>query len=221
MRRAVSILCRTGLLAAGQAAIMAGMPVSAQQAKTHLPRVLIIGDSITMGHGAHLAQMFKGAAEISARNAFTSLDGASNLVSRLGDGKWDVIIFNHGLHDMKLVPDGQGQTRRQVPLPEYESIMEGLVQKLKATGAAVMFANTTPVPDGTFSRLPEDPPLYNAAAKRVMDKNNIEIIDLYGFALPQLEQIQIPKNVHFTNDGSKILADCVADQIRKALQRRK
>lgn len=115
MRHPGFIACRTWLLAAAMATVVAARHLWAQQAKTHLPSVLIIGDSTTMGYSVHLAPMLKGEIQMSARNAFTVSDGISNLVSRLGDGKWDVIVFNHGLHDMKLVPDGEGQTRRQVP----------------------------------------------------------------------------------------------------------
>lgn len=211
------LLLNTAAMAAVLATIIAAQPVSAQQARMPLPRALIIGDSITMGYSVCLPPLLKGKVEFSACNAFTSADGASNLVARLGDAKWDGIVFNHGLHDMKLVPDGQGQTRQQVPLPEYESIMDELVRRMKETGARVMFVTTTPVPDGTFSRLPEDVPLYNAAARRVMEKNNVEIIELYGFAVPQLEKIQLRNNVHFTNDGSKILAEYVAERIMKLL----
>ena len=57
---------------------------------------------------------------------------------------------------------------------------------------------------------------YNAAAKKVADEHGLAIDDLYSFALPQLEKIQIPNNVHFTADGSRVLAKQVAESIDKA-----
>ncbi len=41
--------------------------------------------------------------------------------------------------------------------------------------------------------------------------------DLYAFALPKIKEIQIPDNVHFTESGSKFLAQQVARSILAAL----
>jgi len=53
-----------------------------------------------------------------------------------------------------------------------------------------------------------------------MKAHGIAVDDLYGFALPRLEKIQRPKNVHFTPEGSKALAEQVASHILKALEKR-
>ena len=56
--------------------------------------------------------------------------------------------------------------------------------------------------------------------KGVMEKNGIEIDDLYSFALPRLKTIQRPANVHFTKEGFAELAEKVAESIRKILGKR-
>ena len=53
-----------------------------------------------------------------------------------------------------------------------------------------------------------------------MDENGIRIDDLYTFALPRLGEIQRPANVHFTPQGSKVLAEQVAGSMLDALGRR-
>ncbi|MBT3286613.1 MAG: SGNH/GDSL hydrolase family protein [Victivallales bacterium] len=58
---------------------------------------------------------------------------------------------------------------------------------------------------------------YNEVAAKVMTENEIQINDLYAFALPKLKELQRPANVHFTPEGSKALAKQVADVIGKAL----
>lgn len=85
-----------------------------------------------------------------------------------------------------------------------------------------MFATTTPVPDGEMQpyRDVDDPEIYNDVAHRVMAEHGIPIDDLYAFALPQLDQIQEPANVHFTKAGSRALADRVIARVRAALARR-
>ena len=79
----------------------------------------------------------------------------------------------------------------------------------------------TPVPENTSPpRKPGDVIAYNTAARKIMDENGIRIDDLYTFALPRLGEIQRPANVHFTPQGSKVLADQVAGSILDALGRR-
>jgi acyl-CoA thioesterase-1 len=91
------------------------------------------------------------------------------------------------------------------------------VKRLKATGAKLVWASTTPVPEGAEGRVPEDVPKYNEAAKRVMEENGIPNNDLYVFALPRLKELQQPNNVHFKEEGSRALAEQVAASILAAL----
>jgi lysophospholipase L1-like esterase len=51
-----------------------------------------------------------------------------------------------------------------------------------------------------------------------MDKQGIPVVDLYSFALPKLDEIQLPRNVHFTDEGYAVLAQPVADAILEALR---
>ncbi|MEY5011727.1 MAG: hypothetical protein RLZZ253_2866, partial [Verrucomicrobiota bacterium] len=44
--------------------------------------------------------------------------------------------------------------------------------------------------------------------------------DLFGFCNPQLEKLQIPKNVHFTQAGSEALAGEVARVLLEELPRK-
>jgi lysophospholipase L1-like esterase len=183
-----------------------------------LPRVLIIGDSISMGYTIPVRKLLAGKANvhrIPENAAFTGF-GLKQIDSWLKDGNWDVIHFNFGLHDIKRMEDG----KQQVGLADYESNLRALVQRLKKTGAKLIFATTTPVPEGKVSptRIPADVPEYNAAALRVMKENDIPVTDLYSFALPQLSAIQRPVNVHFVDAGYQTLAQEVARSISAALR---
>ena len=65
-----------------------------------------------------------------------------------------------------------------------------------------------------------DVPRYNEAAARVMaSAGGVAVDDLYAFALPVLQEIQRPKNVHFTPEGSAQLAEKVAAAILESLSR--
>ena len=128
-----------------------------------------------------------------------------------------MIHFNWGLHDLKKI-----QGKHQVPIEGYEKNLGRLAARLKKTGAKLVWCSTTPVPEKCSPpRTNEDVVAYNAVATKIMEENGIAIDDLYGFALPQLEKIQRPANVHFTPEGSKVLARQVAASILKALAKPK
>jgi acyl-CoA thioesterase-1 len=182
-----------------------------------LPRVLLIGDSISIGYTVAVRDLLKGKANLHRIpvNGGPTLTGLKELSKWLGTGKWDVIHFNWGLHDLKFMDDG----KQQVPLADYGKNLRELVKQLKATGAKLIWCATTPVPDAELKppRKNSDVLAYNAAAKKIMTENSIAIDDLYAFALPQLTAIQRPANVHFSEDGSKVLARQVAASIEAAL----
>ncbi|HYM13309.1 MAG TPA: SGNH/GDSL hydrolase family protein [Bryobacterales bacterium] len=202
-------------LAAGGAAALPGAP----QDDPGLPRVLLIGDSISMGYTEPVRRLLRGKASVSRIpvNGGPTTNGIQNLASWLAGGRWDVIHFNWGLHDLKVDADG----KRQVPIEQYEANLRELVKQLQATGAKLIWASTTPVPPGKQNpmRLASDVPIYNAVAKKIMQANGIPINDLYAFALPRAGVIQRPSNVHFTDAGYEELAGQVAAAILKALRR--
>ena len=181
-----------------------------------LPRVLLIGDSISIGYTAPTRKLLEGKANVHRipENAGPTSNGVAKINKWLGDGKWDVIHFNWGLHDIKLDAGS-----RQVPIDQYEKNLRELVKTLKATNARLIWASTTPVPEGKLNppRKSSDVEAYNAVAKRIMDENGVAVNDLYAFALPRLKEIQRPVNVHFTEAGSEVLARQVAAAIEKAL----
>jgi len=181
-----------------------------------LPRVLLIGDSISMGYTLPVRELLKGKANVHRipTNGGPTLRGLESLKRWLGDGKWDVIHFNWGLHDLRLDDAG----KYQVPLDEYAKNLKELVKQLKATGAKLIWCSTTPVPEKcTPPRKNADVIAYNAAAKKIMDENGIALDDLYAFALPKIKELQLPDNVHFSPEGSAELAKAVVASLQPAL----
>ncbi|MBK5295304.1 MAG: VCBS repeat-containing protein [Acidobacteriia bacterium] len=183
-----------------------------------LPRVLLIGDSISIGYTLGVRKDLNGAANVHRipENAADTRNGLAKIDAWLGASKWDLIHFNWGLHDLKVTAEGG----HQVPLETYEQNLTALVDRLGKTGATLIWANTTPVPQGKLNppRHPEDVAIFNAAAARVMQKAGIATNDLYEFALPRLEAIQLPANVHYTPAGYTALAHRVAQTIRQQLE---
>jgi len=191
-----------------------------------LPRVLIIGDSISIGYTLPLRAALKGVANVHRPpvNCAHTWTGLKNIDEWLGDGKWDLIHFNWGLHDLKYVNE-KGQRAlppkgKQVStLAEYEANLEKLVQRLEKTGAKLIWRPTTPVPEGADGRYPADLPKYNKAAMRVIDHHGLEVDDMNAFiAAKKIPHVK-PDDVHFTADASAQLAENSARVIRGALMR--
>jgi len=192
-----------------------------------LPRVLLLGDSISIGYTVPVRDLLKGKANVhrARQNCGPTTRGLESLDAWLGEKKWDVIHFNFGLHDLKYINEKGGlvavdEGRQQVPIDAYRKNLEQIVARLKKTGAALIWCATTPVPEGAKGRVVGDAVRYNAAAAEVMAKHKIPTNDLYAFAKPRLAKIQRPANVHFSPEGSKALAEQVARHVLAALAKR-
>jgi acyl-CoA thioesterase-1 len=195
-----------------------------------LPRVLIIGDSISMGYTLPVRELLQGVANVQRipQNGGDTGAGLENLDRWLETGspsgqpaKWDVIHFNWGLHDLKHWKDGKMDIAGpQVSTVEvYEKHLRELVARLQKTGAKLIWCSTTPVPEGSAGRVEGDEAAYNAAAKRIMDEAGIPIDDLAAFVSSRVTELQIPHNVHFTPAGYQALAKQVAESIRGQLKK--
>ena len=197
-----------------------------------LPRVMIIGDSISVGYTDGVREELAGKANVYRvpGNAGPSSSGVQHVDEWIafGNGHWDVVHFNFGLHDLKLGTGGKDNRPypsadgHQVPLDEYERNLRQIVAKLKRTGAKLIWCSTTPIPLGKLDPLrhPGDEVTYNQIARKVMIENDVLIDDLYAVAIARMPGIQIPTNVHFTKDGSAALARHVASSIKAALPNR-
>jgi len=184
-----------------------------------LPRVLLIGDSVSMGYTIPTRELLAGKANlhrIPANGGATKI-GLAKLEMWLGDGPWNVIHFNFGLHDAKLLPEGINHA----PLDVYQANLEKLVTRLKATGAKLIWATTTPVPNGgylspirRFGNIDD----YNRVALEVMAAHEVAIDDLNGAIAPYMGSLGREKDVHFSEAGYEFLGKHVAQAIEAALQ---
>jgi len=199
-----------------------------------LPRVLIIGDSVSMAYTQPLRDALAGKANVHHpdANCGSTKIGLRDLDQWLGAKKWDVIHFNWGLHDLgyrfdndtNLNAKGEYATpnnggHQNVPSAEYEKKLRELVTRLKKTSAKLIFATTTPVSADLHSYVKAAELPYNEAALRVMKETGIGVNALWSFAKLRIAELQIPGNPHFTTKGSAALAQKVAESIKAALAR--
>lgn len=194
-----------------------------------LPNVLLVGDSISIGYTPLLIEQLKGKANVSRvnTNCGDSNKGVKKMKKWLGKTKWDVIHFNFGLHDLCYRhPDSKVYGHRDkvkgkigVPIEQYGKNLEDIVQILNKTGATLIWASTTVVPEKEAGRFVGDDAKYNAVAEKVMAKHNIQINDLYALSKGFDKSLfKKPGDVHFKRPGSQKLADQVCAEIQKAFK---
>lgn len=173
-----------------------------------LPRVLLIGDSVSRGYTLAVRRALAGKANVhrAPANCGPTKMGVEKLDVWLGEGKWDLIHFNFGIHD------------RATPLPDYETRLREIVDRLAATGAKLVWATTTPVPDTSDGKYTGAPIVErNAAATKIMTEKGIVVNDLFEAVTPHLATLQNPDDVHFTGAGYDFLGGKVAAVITSQL----
>src|SRR6185436_8377887 len=99
----------------------------------------------------------------------------------LQEGGWDVIHFNFGIHDRRKTPEA------------YRANLEKIVDRLKKTGATLIWARTTPAPNGPNAEnfTAEQCDTLNRAADDLMTSQGIAINDLHSAVRPRLAELQL------------------------------
>ena len=176
------------------------------------PRVLLIGDSISIYYTDTVRRLLAGHADVyrtpmgpgKAETLFESLD------EFLKQGQWDVIHFNSGLHDFAR-KEGNEQD-----LQSYRDNLRTIIGKLRGTGAQLIWGSTTPVPPKAPAIATSDVLCrkYNAVAASLMAEEGIPVNELYAAVLPDHAMYWVaPNNIHFNEAGSAFLGRRVANAI--------
>ncbi|MCB1229304.1 MAG: DUF1080 domain-containing protein [Verrucomicrobiae bacterium] len=196
----------------------------------NLPRVLLIGDSISIGYTLAVRDRLEGIANVhrvpaNAGHTGMGIEGIQKWLEARG-GDWDVIHFNFGLWDLCYRnPESKNQGHRdkvhgtqEFSVEEYVANLETIVGMLEKTGAHLIFATTTPVPEKELGRVVGDDLRYNEAAVALMRKHGIEIDDLHAVMAGKMDRFaKGPGDVHYTEEGYGLLADQVAGVIAESL----
>jgi Ca2+-binding RTX toxin-like protein len=172
-----------------------------------LPRILLIGDSISRAYTQKVREELAGIANVhrAPANCGPTSNGLNKMDVWLGDGKWDLIHFNFGIHD------------RETPLANYATRLEQLVERLKQTDAKLVWASSTPIPDVTHKYSAESIVQRNAVAADLMQEHEIDVSDLFTAITPRLAEMQIPNDVHFFGPGNEFLGSQVATFLKSII----
>jgi hypothetical protein len=204
-----------------------------------LPRILVIGDSISMNYHQAAKDALGGIANYYRNdgNAGPSDRGALCIDLWVGDVQqpglhWDVIQFNFGLHDLKQMYDEPSEEygAYQLPLDEYKNNLRTVITKLKKTGAKLMWCTTTPVPNSSIGRWgnkvmgrrkDEDLVFNKAALEVILEHPEIQVNDINSFIRKSqsFNEWRKGKDVHFWGkDLQELVGKAVAHNLQKVLK---
>jgi len=174
---------------------------------THLPRVLLIGDSICNGYNKEVCQELAGTANVTFFATSKCVCDKSYLRSLaffLDEYDYAVIHFNNGLHSLS--------SNRQ----DWEACLRASIRliKEKGKGAKIFWASSTPLKD---PKLTEKARELNAIAARVMTEAGIPTNDLFALMDPLDRETHWSDTFHFKGEAKKLQAKAVGDCVRKAL----
>jgi hypothetical protein len=177
--------------------------------QSDLPRVLLIGDSITRAYYKDVEQNLKGKAYC-ARIATSAAVGDPALPMQLhtflSETKFDVIHFNVGMHGWAYSEDDYRKY-----LPEVLKVI-----RKDAPVARLIWASTTPVGKNRTPG-PSDGRIRarNEIAQKYFAQQHIPIDDLYALMAPHSDLHS--DDVHFNSEGAALQATQVAAEIVKLL----
>ncbi|SIN66912.1 SGNH/GDSL hydrolase family protein [Algoriphagus halophilus] len=194
------------------------------------PKILIIGDSISIGYTPFVEQKFGDAAMVKHNpgNAQHTGTGLQKIEEWIGEEDWDIIQINWGLWDLCYRhPDSKVYGNRDkvngtltYSLEDYESNLHSIVSKIKQiSDAKLIFVTTTYVPENEAGRFKKDPKKYNKVAKSVMKKQGVLINDLYKPSITIHKNFGIgDDDVHYTPEGYEQLGSIVYEFLNKEIQ---
>ncbi len=178
-----------------------------------LPRVLLVGDSITRGYGPIVEKQLKDKAYV-ARLATSKSLGDPALLDQvalvLREHTFDIIHFNNGMH-------GSGYTEEA-----YAAALPELLATLRkqAPRARLIFATTTDVREkNNLDKV--DPKTdrmiqRNKLVSEFAGREKIPVDDLFA-AIKDHPELHAPDGVHFNQQGSAALAAQVVEAVSKLL----
>ena len=178
---------------------------------TSLPRVALIGDSITEGYFRAVFNALRGVARVDVlATSYSILSGAyQNMVkSFVADSAYDVVHYNYGLHAYGVDDDA------------YEAECSVMLDFIAERAKVVVGTSTTVLENDlkTESAHWKNKVISrNERLVKLATEKGMLIDDLNAVSKLLLGEYRAPDGVHFSEKGYQALAELVAESVKKVL----
>lgn len=176
-----------------------------------LPRVLLVGDSITHNYQEKVRELLRGVCYVDYISTSYAIDTKmyNQLVYNfMTDSKYALIHFNHGLHGIHLSKKS------------YKSRMNKLLSKIDKDVKLIVATSTIVYREGNkrldgawMKRVRE----RNAAVQEIAAEKGCTVDDLYTVSVSIPKEYRYVDGTHYLQEGYAMLAETVAACIRKNL----
>lgn len=191
--------------------------------KSYYPKILIVGDSILGDYCcSYIRYLFNNVANI---NFLQQPHHCKNINSWLDE--WEIERWDY---DSVFFFDGMHGFPERVTTEEHEKLTPLIVKRLQTNVKNILWGNCTPIPadlpqgNKNNKTAPntkeqrvtnEEVIIRNSNIEKIMNILNIPVIDLYNLTNKNIEDIQLPQDIHFSIEGEKLIAKEIVNKLCK------
>ena len=180
--------------------------------------VFVIGDTISLDYHKFMKDMLYERADYSSdifsANGVDSIQVLEYLNEIDKEGKkYDILLINCGLNDIKR---NHHNMKKQIDKEDYEKNLKRILEIGQDISNKVYWINSTPVDNDLHNqstlrsyRYDWDVVEYNKIADKVMNENNVDVIDLYDYTKSFETKDMYRDYIHFNDDISAKQAEFI------------
>lgn len=173
-----------------------------------LPRVLLIGDSITYGYQEFVREKLKGQFYTDYVATSYSIDMKiyrSLILNFVKDSEYDVIHFNHGLH-------GKYLSKRSYKA-RVKKLLDALENKnVVLANSTCVFLSGNKTTDLSWEKRVKE---RNEALLELAEERGWALNDLYSVSVSVPAEFRFHDGTHYLPEGYKMFAERVSDSIKE------
>ena len=173
-----------------------------------LPRLLIIGNSISRGYTVSTRLALKGVANVHrapancGRTDYFFRDAETWLMQN-GSNKWDIITVGYGIHDAGKSPQA------------YTDNLKKIIARLRETGSTIVLVNATPwYNKDDAARTNDLSPGVNATLAAFAKEEGLTVVNHHDVVMPRIAELQGKDGTHFNDEGYHLLGESLAEQLK-------
>lgn len=180
--------------------------------KNDLPRVLLIGDSITYGYQEKVRGLLKGICYVDYISTSYAIDlpiYSLLIKSFVKDSKYDFIHFNHGLH-------GEHMSTRT-----YRSKMKAMIKFLMTQSKVALVESTLVRGEDNIGYSPVWKDLVrkrNKVVNSLAIEFNLPVDELFAVSKAMPLKYRFKDGIHYISEGYDVFASQVANFIKKEVE---